>query len=132
MGFLDGMRGLFRQKQPDDDMPYSIVMLLRSPFAMSKEILETAASKAYRMPYDGSQEMYYVGWGPQFTLMKAGTSLISVLEAAVPYLGDPAEVAEGFKNETLASAWAEHRTWLAFDLMNKDVPKNKRTLCWQN
>src|SRR5579859_4713075 len=125
MGFLDVLRGLFRKKQADDDMPYSIVMLLRSPFAMSKEILEAAASKAYRMPYDGSKEMYFVGWNPLLKVVKAGASLITVLEAEEPYLGDPAEVAQGFKNKLLGSAWIEHHTWVAFDLMNRDVPKKQ-------
>jgi hypothetical protein len=107
MGFLDVLRRLSRKKQSDDDMPCSIVMLLRSPFVMSKEILETAASKAYRMPYDGSEEMYCVVpsaplvKGTLLTWMKAGASLITVLEAAEPYLGDPVEVAKGFKNELL-------------------------------
>src|ERR1035441_6115473 len=120
MGFLDVLRRLSRKKQADDDMPCSIVMLLRSPFAMSKEILETAASKAYRTPYDGTQEMYFVGWNPRLKVIKAGASLISLLEAEEPYLGDPAEVAEGFKNKQLEGAWIEHRTWVSFDLMNRD------------
>jgi hypothetical protein len=50
MGFLNALQGLFRKKQDDDDMLYSIVMLLRSPFAMSKEVLEAAACRAYGVP----------------------------------------------------------------------------------
>jgi hypothetical protein len=125
MGSLDFLRRLFRKKQADDDMPYSIVMLLRSPFTMSKEVLETAASKAYRVPYDGSNEMYFVGWKPPLKLVKAGPSLISLLEAEEPYLGDPIEVAQGFKDKRLGSAWGEHHTWVAFDLMNRDAPKQQ-------
>jgi hypothetical protein len=49
MDFLRALQGLFRKKQDDDDMPYSIVMLLRSPFAMSKEVLEAAACRVYPM-----------------------------------------------------------------------------------
>ena len=52
MGFFSALQDMFRKKQ-DDGMPYSIVMLLRSPFAMSEEVLSRAASKAYRVPYDG-------------------------------------------------------------------------------
>ena len=106
-------------------MPYSIVMLLRSPFATSKEVLETAASKAFKVPYDGSQEMYFVVRSPLVTTVKAGPLLISVLEGTEPYLGDPDEVAAGFKDTRLRSAWSEHRTWAAFDLMNRDVPKQQ-------
>jgi len=125
MSVLDTLRGLFREKKADDDMPCSIVMLLRSPFAMSKEGLEMAASRAYKMPYDGSHEMYFVGWNPGLKMVKAGGSLICVLEVAQPYLGDPDEVAQGFDDKRLKSAWSEHRTWVAFDLMNHDVPKKQ-------
>jgi hypothetical protein len=125
MGFLDLLQGLFRKKQTDDDMPYSIVMLMRSPFAMSEEILKVAANKAYAMPYDGSNEMYFVVWNPLLKTVKAGESLIGVLEANEPYLGDPAEVAQGFKNKRLEQAWIEHHTWVAFDLINRDIPKKQ-------
>lgn len=125
MGFLDVLRRLSRTKRADDDMPCSIVMLLRSPFAMSQEILETAASRAYGRPYDGTHEMYFVGWSPRLKMVKAGASLINLLEAQEPYLGDPAEVAKGFKNKQLEDAWSEHRTWVSFDLMNRDVPKRQ-------
>jgi hypothetical protein len=96
MGFLNALQGLFRKKQDDDDMLYSTVMLLRSPFAMSKEVLEAAACRAYGVPYDGSHEMYFVMRDPVLTVVKAGGSLIKVLEVAKPYLGDPQDVAEGF------------------------------------
>jgi hypothetical protein len=125
MGFLEVARGLFRKKQADDDMPCSIVMLLRSPFAMSEGILRAAASKAFGVPYDGSNEMYFVGWHSRLKTVKAGPYLISVLEADEPYLGDPAEVAQGFKNKRLEEAWMEHRTWVAFDLMNGEVSKKQ-------
>jgi len=124
MGLLDALRGLFPKKK-DDDTPYSIVMLLRSPFAMSEEVLSSAASRAYGVPYDGSQEMYFVFKSPRLTTVKSGTSAISVLEVAQPYLGEPDEVAQGFKDTRLRTAWREHHTWAAFDLMNRDVPKKE-------
>ena len=125
MGLLDVLRGLFRKKQSDDDMPYSIVMLLRSPFAMSKGVLEAAGSKAYGVPYDGSHQMYFAVQEGAVTFVKAGASLITVLEAEEPYLGDPAEVAKGFRNQWLSDAWIEHRAWVAFDLQNNDIPKRQ-------
>ena len=125
MGFLNALQGLFRKKQDDDDMLYSIVMLMRSPFAMSKEVLEAAACRAYGVPYDGSHEMYFVVREPVLTVVKAGGSVIKVLEAAEPYLGDPDDVAQGFADKRLENAWIEHHTWVAFDLMNRDVPKKQ-------
>jgi hypothetical protein len=125
MGFLNALKALFRKRQGEDDMLYSIVMLLRSPHAMSKEVLEAAACRAYGVPYDGSHEMYFVVKDPVLTVVKAGGSLIKVLEIAEPYLGDPEEVAQGFADKRLKSAWIEHHSWEAFDLMNPDVPKKQ-------
>ena len=122
MILFDAFRKLLRTKESGDEAaPRSIVMLLRSPFTMSQEILEVAATKAYGIPYDGSHKMYFVSWSPPLTGVKAGASLISVLEAAEPYLGDPAKVAQGFKDKRLRSAWSEHHAWTAFDLMNKNT-----------
>jgi hypothetical protein len=123
MGFLESVQSLFRKKRADNNLPYSIVMLLRSPFMMTEEVLTAAASRAYGVPYDGSQEMYFVMLSPQLKVVKSGKSLITLLEAAQPYLGEPDKVAQGFKDSRLRSAWKEHRTWVAFDLMNQDVPK---------
>lgn len=125
MGFLNALQRLFRGKQDDDDMPYSIVMLLRSPFAVSKPVLEAAACRAYGVPYDGSREMYFVVKEPVLTVVKAGGSVIKVLEAAGPYLDDPDDVAQGFADKRLQSAWTEHQAWAAFDLMNRGVPKKQ-------
>ena len=119
------LQRLFRKKQDDDDMLCSIVMLLRSPSVMSKAVLGAAAGRAYGVPYDGSHEMYFVVREPVLTVVKAGGFLIKVLEAAEPYLGDPAEIAQGFTDKRLVSAWTEHRSWVAFDLMNREVPKKE-------
>lgn len=125
MRLLHFLPSIFRKEQDDDDMSYSIVMLLRSPFEMSKEVLETAASKAYGIPYDGSQQMYFVTRTPHATMLKAGASLITVFEQREPYFGEVADVASGFRDERLQTAWREHRAWVAFDLVNRDVPKKK-------
>ena len=101
MGYLDALQGLFRKNQDDDYMLYSIVMLLRSPFTISKEVLGVAACKAYGVPYDESHEMYFVVRKPVLTVVKAGGSVIKVLEAAEPYLGDPADIAQGFADKRL-------------------------------
>jgi len=128
MAFLGKLRSLFHKEESDDEMPYSIVMLFRSPCVMTQEILEAAASKAYQHPYDGSHNMYFVGWSPALTTVKAGPAFIKVLEARRPYLGH--EVAIGFRDIRLQDAWKEHRAWAAFDLMNPGIPKKEayRTL----
>ena len=90
---------------------------------MSKEVLKAASSKVFKQPYDGSHEMYFVVHDPVLTVVKAGPSAIQVLEVAEPYLGNPEDVAKGFNYNRLASAWREHRTWVAFDFMDRNVSK---------
>jgi hypothetical protein len=69
--------------------------------------------------------MYFVVRKPVLTVVKPGGSVIKVLEAAEPYLGDPDDVPQGFADKRLESGWIEHHTWVAFDLMNRDVPKKQ-------
>jgi hypothetical protein len=125
MGLLARLRRVFRKGDADADMPYSIVMLLRCPYRMTQGVLEAAASRAYGVPYDGSDEMHFVVAKAR-TMVRAGKFVISVLEASEPYLGDPVEVAKGFgRYKELEAAWSEHRIWAAFDLWNDDVPKKQ-------
>lgn len=104
-------------------MPYSIVVLLKGPNVFSEETLGEMAQLAFSVPYDGSSAMHFVSFDPALTVVKAGDYLIQVLQAAEPYLGDPAETAKGFRDARLAEAWRKHRAWIAFDLLNQDAPK---------
>lgn len=125
MSLLGLVQSLFRKKPAENEGPYSIVMLFRSPFLLSKEVLNAAASKAYGVPFDGSHEMYFTVQNLPVTMMKAGPALINVMQEAQPYLGEPAEVAQGFRDQRLRAGWTEHQTWAAFDLMNEDLPKKR-------
>ncbi len=123
MPIQKAIQGFFRRKQPHDDMPYSIVLLLRSPFKMTEEVLAAAASRAYGVAYDGSDPMYFVMLSPVLKIVKAGKSAISLLESAHPYLDDPEETAKGFSHPELRKAWAQHRGWVAFDLLATKLRK---------
>ncbi len=125
MRIPEAIQRLFRKKQADDDMPYSIVMLLRSPFKMTDEVLAAAASRAFGVAYDGSNAMYFVMLSPVLKVVKAGKATISLLESARPYFGDPAESAKTFDHPELRKAWAQHRGWVAFDLMGSDLSKKR-------
>jgi hypothetical protein len=126
MGLLDTLRGLFRKKQAkqnDDDMPYSIVLLLRSPFALTQETLEAAATRAYGVPYDGSDDNHFAVQNPAITIVKAGKLVLSILQVPEPYMGDPEVISKGFRDPRASEAWREHRSWAALDLRSNDVPE---------
>ena len=125
MGFLDAVRRLFGKTDVDDDMPHSIALLLRSPLALTEDVLSAAASRAFGVPYDGSDPMHFVVCKSLLTVVKAGSYAITVLSGDGPYLGDPVETAKGFRDKRMADAWCEHREWVAFDLQNRDVPKKE-------
>ena len=78
----------------------------RKSWAISKEVLEAAACRANGVPYDGSHEMYFVMRDPVLTVVKAGGSLVKVLEVAKPYLGDPQDVAQGVGDKRLRTGRA--------------------------
>ncbi len=125
MRILEAVQRVFRKKQADDDMPYSIVMLFRSPFKVTEEVLAAAASRAYGVAYDGSDAMYFVMLSPSLKIVKAGSSSISLLESARPYFDDPVETAKKFDHPELRKAWAQHRGWVAFDLIGSDLRKKQ-------
>jgi hypothetical protein len=90
---------------------------------MTEEILAAAASRAYGVAYDGSDAMYFVMLSPVLKIVKAGKSVISLLESARPYFDDPEATAKEFGHPELRKAWAQHRGWVAFDLIASNLRK---------
>lgn len=106
-------------------MSPSLVLLMRKPFLVSKEMLEEAGAKAFGVPYDGSDPMYFVVQEGA-TMMKAGPSLISILHKWGAYLGATEEdtgTGAALLPESQRTMWREQRAWASFDLMNEDVPE---------
>jgi len=108
-------------------MPFSIVMLLRTPQPFSEEDLNAAGERAWDMPFSGESSSTYcvVPATAQITLIKAGKYLFNLLQEGSFYIGPVEETASKLSKPEQQQAWRQHTAWAAFDLMNNDVPKNE-------
>ena len=67
-------------------MPFSIVFLLKEPRRFTKEELQAAAESAWGKKFDGIEDpMYFVFQQGEFTIVKPGAHIISVLRQPHPY-----------------------------------------------
>jgi hypothetical protein len=116
-------RAWSRPAVDEDDMPPSIVLLLREPHFFTKAVLEAAGEKSWRKRFDGSEDpMYFVVQKGSVTMIKAGIYVVQVLHAVEIYLDDPDFVTKQLPREEQKKAWLEHRTWAALNLWNKNRP----------
>jgi hypothetical protein len=108
----------------EQEMPYSIVLLLRTFLSLSEDDLRSAAERGWQKSFDGKHDpMYFVSVSGEHAFVKAGSHLIKVLSISQPYLGDPKEIAELLPRSEQKSAWKKHRAWVAVDFWNLELPK---------
>jgi hypothetical protein len=111
-------------EQQEQEMPYSVVLLLRSYMPLSEHELQLAAEQGWAMSFDGKRDpMYFVTASERHGFVKAGKYVIKLLSISLPYLGDPDEIAEQLPRQEQRSAWRDHRAWFALDLWNPDIAK---------
>jgi hypothetical protein len=95
--------------------------LQRSGRFLSQEEIRFASEKGWSRSFDGKDDpMYFVVQSEPVTMIKAGGLVVNVLQARVPYLGDPDEIAAQLPREEQQDAWRRHRAWISFDLVNKE------------
>ena len=110
-------------------MPFSMVLLMRVPFAPNEKFLSDVAQRAFGVPYDGSNEMYFAHQTPNFYALKAGALLFTVFPHWGAYLAEDGEedVETGARllPEEQKIWWRQQRAWASFDLQNKDLPETE-------
>jgi len=98
---------------------------MRVPFALNEEFLSDIAQRAFGVPYDGSNEMYFVHQTPNFYALKAGAFLFTIFPRWGAYLAEHGEgdVETGARllPEEQKIWWRQQRAWASFDLQNKDL-----------
>ncbi len=108
----------------DQDMPYSIVLLLRTRRMFSQEELQTASERGWDRSFDGQADpMYFVVQKKAITMIKVGAHLLTLLHANQTYLGDPEEVCKQLPREEQRKAWLDHQAWVSLDFLNLELPK---------
>jgi hypothetical protein len=113
-------RGRERIGQKDNDVR-SIVLLQRSGRFLSQEEIRSASEKGWSRSFDGKEDpMYFVVQDEPVTIIKAGGLVVNVLQARIPYLGEPNNVGLQLPRKEQQDAWRRHRAWVSFDLLNKE------------
>jgi uncharacterized protein YegJ (DUF2314 family) len=94
----------------------SVVLLLREPRTVSKQMLESAVRGAWK-PHSNDTEQYFVVFSPPVVLIKAGEHMLSFLNAAKTYMESPQEVARAEKDLRVREAALSHKAWLSVDFV---------------
>jgi hypothetical protein len=72
----------------EQDMPYSIVLLLRNHQPLSEHELQSAAERAWATSFDGKHDpMYFVSVSGEHAFVKADKHVIKMLSISQPHLG---------------------------------------------
>src|SRR5580704_2909368 len=102
-----------------NDMPYSIVLLMRESHSFTETELQAAGERGWGKRFDGTEDpMYFVSSSKPLTVMKAGKYIVQVVEVSEPYSDDLEASAKNLPREEQKKAWFEHRTWTSLDLWN--------------
>jgi hypothetical protein len=105
-------------KSEDNDLPVSMVLLLREPRFLTLEQLRSAAERAFETSFAGGNgSKHFVMQAILFTLMKAGPHTLSFLHYRSPYgsADFPKDFLETLPKASQKRAWAEHTAWTAVD-----------------
>jgi hypothetical protein len=115
---------IWTKEEKNEEMPYSLVLLLREPHIYSSSELQRAAERAWRRSFDGKADpMYFVVTKGPTSMVKIGSHVVNVLHAAQTYLDDPQATAEQLPQLDQKKAWLEHQAWAALDFWNLELPK---------
>lgn len=105
----------------------SLVALLREPQYLDATMLAHWATIAWDTTVgtedDANEHAYAVGDSPQF-ILKKGPHFFLTLNVDEPYFDDLDDVAEQMDELRIRHAIAEHRGWMAIDLVNSEQSRS--------
>ena len=111
----------------EDEMPFSMVLLLRRSSLFTEDELNAAGQRAWNVPFSHADKSMYcvMPATPNITLIKSGNYLFNLIQEDSFYLGPIEEIAPQLPRPEQQLAWRQHTSWAAWDLMNKDVTKKE-------
>ncbi|MGD0931990.1 MAG: hypothetical protein ABR902_15180 [Candidatus Korobacteraceae bacterium] len=105
-----------RDKNKSENLPVSMVLLLREPHFLTLEQLRSAGERAFRAPFSSDLSApHCVFQKALFTLMKAGPHTLSFLNYTKPYGDRSDEFGKAMPMASQRQAWAQHTAWTAVD-----------------
>jgi hypothetical protein len=112
----------FRDNNKGEDLPVSMVLLLRESRFLTLEQLRSAGERAFGVPFSGERSSpHCVFQEVLFTLMKAGPHTLSFLNYTKPYGDHPEEFGKAMPRASQRQAWAEHTSWIAVDYVKGGI-----------
>jgi hypothetical protein len=123
VNFLRRLRKLGKNPE-EQEMPYSIVLLLREPHFFTEVELLAAGERGWDKCFDGKADpMYFVVQKETVTMLKAGGHVVQLLHAEQPYLGDKRKASDRLPRKEERLAWMAHTAWAALDLWDRKPSK---------
>jgi hypothetical protein len=106
----------------DQEMPISMVLLLRTTHLFRKDELISAAERAWHRSFSGGDgSMHFVTQSGHVTIVKVGAFILNIANSSGPYLDNPENTAKSLPQESQRKAWSQHRAWTAIDCWNLDA-----------
>jgi hypothetical protein len=126
------LRSLIRRLFPEKSRePFSMVLLARQPYAPTNELLSAAGERAFKVPFDGTDDMHIVSVSSAAIFVKAGIYLFSVFPKWGAYFAktaeDDVESGAAMIPDTQRPFWREQRAWYAYNLMNESIGEAEAT-----
>lgn len=106
--------------------PFSIVLLVRTPYLFSEAELQAAAERGWGRSFDGKNDaMWFVSVSNPLTVLKAGKYIVQLIQSKQPYSDDAEESAQNLPREEQKKAWFQHRAWYSLELWNGEKASRK-------
>ena len=127
LNFKNAFAALLRLGKPpeDEDLPVSMVLLLREPQFPTLDQLRLAAERAFGTSFagNGKESKHCVVQAVLLTLMKAGPHMLSFLNYTKPYGEGESweEFARSLPKASQREAWNKHKAWTAVDYVKGGV-----------
>jgi hypothetical protein len=109
-------------QEKSENLPVSMVLLLRESRFLTLEQLRSAAERAFGVPFSGDLSApHCVFQKVLFTLMKAGPHTLSFVNYRKPYGDQSDEFGRAMPMASQRQAWAEHTAWTAVDYAKGEI-----------
>ena len=122
MGFVQRIRRLMLKLRGRDPDFIAVVLFLRNPISVTKELLEQAVNRAWPTNPEEKKENKFVVMKPPIIFVKSNGHLFNIVGQSSPYIQAPEEFARHFADLRVKGAILDHKAWLSVDYIVSSKP----------
>jgi len=100
----------------------AVVLLLRNPLPIAKEMLEQAVNRAWPTDSEEKEADKFVVMKPPVIFVKSDGHLFNIVCQSSPYIQAPEEFARQFNDLRIKEAIMGHKAWLSVDYIVSSKP----------